>query len=652
MTGTDDELRRLIATIKSDRWLAHNFLFKKRRPVLSPEFHHDMVNLFAGPEQRVVMMSFRGSAKSTNGEEEIVLGSELMEFRNCLIIGSSFERSCDRLRAIKNEIANNEQLEKTFGLQQGDTWAESKIVMKNGTVCQAYGRDQSLRGVKHLDVRPDFCWVDDLEDEETARNPDSINRIMKWFTGVLMPALQPGARIRITGTPLHPKSVICQLAEDSEWISRMWPIKYLGDTGWASSWPGMFPLDEIDKIEKRHRRMGQMTTFNQEYMCKSEDEDQKPFKPNMVKVEAIARRWQGVYGMYDPARTTNTATSAQTGRAIWSWVGTKLLVWEADGHFWKPDEIVNDVVETNRIFKPIRIGIERDGLEEFIEQPLRQAMLKTGEVIPFEGIKAPQGKIDFIKGLQPFFKADEIIMTKRLPELEAQMGSFPSGLMDILNSLAYAPRLRPGLPIYEDFTARNVFEDLLPWPARGYWLCLNALDGIASGILCQLEAGSLRVFNDWMLEGDTPKNLRNIMEAAALESDGKLKVLAAPKTLEPYSTTGMKMAALQKNIQLRTGSDPLRGREQIRTMLRSMRSSMPEVAVHPDASWTLRGLSGGYVIEDGLAQRGPYKIHLEALESFVGLLRAGFMQEEKDDRYYATASTGARYLSSMRPGRA
>jgi hypothetical protein len=35
-----------------------------------------------------------------------------------------------------------------------------------------------------------------------------------------------------------------------------------------------------------------------------------------------------VYVMYDPARTTDKKTSAQTGKAVWSWISGRLVVWE------------------------------------------------------------------------------------------------------------------------------------------------------------------------------------------------------------------------------------------------------------------------------------------------------------------------------------
>lgn len=646
------EQLRLVSELADDRWLSHQFLFKKRHPIDSPKFHEEMIDLFHGPERRVVMQTFRDGAKSTISEEEVILGALYKEFENCILIGSSFDRACDRLRAIKNEIANNEKIINVYGNQTGPVWAESKIVLRNGVVIQAFGRDQSLRGCKHLDVRPDFCVIDDLEDEETAKSLESISRTMKWMMGVLVPALQQKARIRMIGTPLHPKCVIVQLSADPEWVSRIWPIEYMDEEGRRATWPAKFPLETIDKIRARNMRVGTMSSFNQEYLCKAEDEEAKPFKPDMVRVEPTARSWHATWACYDPARTVKEK-SAQTGKAVWSWIGNRLVVWEASGHYWQPDAIIEDIMQTNRQYNPVGVGVEKEGLEQFIEQPLRQAMVKNQEIVPLVKITAPAGKNDFIKSLQPFFLAGEIVLAREMPDLVSQMMAFPSGLKDILNALAYALKMRPGIPVYEDFAAVHVSENIRPFTGRPYWLCLNAADGLVSGILCQMEGGRLRIFSDWVREGEMAESIKDIMTLSSIESEGRLRVMAAPKTLDPYSNTGMKMAAKHKNINVLRGMDPVIGREQVRGMLRTLRAGLPEIAVSADARWTLRAFSAGYALGlDGVALQGPYRLLMEGMESFAALMKAGFMTENDASRHYASTSDGRRYLTSRPMGHA
>jgi hypothetical protein len=50
------------------------------------------------------------------------------------------------------------------------------------------------------------------------------------------------------------------------------------------------------------------------------------------------------------------------------------------------------------------MGVEEDGLNEFLMQPIRQEQVRRGMMLPVEGVRAPIGKIDFIRALQPFFR--------------------------------------------------------------------------------------------------------------------------------------------------------------------------------------------------------------------------------------------------------
>ena len=195
-------------------------------------------------------------------------------------------------------------------------------------------------------------------------------------------------------------------------------------------------------------------------MCVAEDPKTKIFKSEMFKVQPRVRTWEPVFAMYDPARTTK-ATSATTGWAVFSWLSNRLVIWDVGAGLWKPDEIVSHVFAVAEQYNPVTIGVEEDGLNEFLMQPLRHEQLRRNFIIPVQPMRAPKGKIAFIEGLQPFFLAGEISFAKRCEELEQQLLGFPAGRIDAPNALAYALRMRPGLVVYEDFGSDNVATDLL-----------------------------------------------------------------------------------------------------------------------------------------------------------------------------------------------
>lgn len=662
--GTDAR-EDTILKLARDRHLAHRVLFGHRHPQDTPAFHREIIDRWQSPARRVINIIFRGGAKSTLTEEGVTIDACLRQFKNCVILGESEGRAVDRLRAIKHELNTNEFIEDLFGPlgeSTASTWTDARIVLANGVCIQAMGRGQSFRGIKHLDARPDMLLVDDLEDQEAVATPEAKEKWRKWFFAVVLPAMDPHARIRINGTPLDPEALLENLARDPTWLVLRVPIKVRGTDGeWVSSWPGRFPLANpvdprdpatIDGIEANMRLHGEATTFAQEYMCQAEDPSQKAFKAEQFKVEALPRTWQATYAMYDPARTVKQR-SATTGVAIWSWVSNRLVVWEAYGRRWMPDEIIGDMFRVDDVYHPTVIGVEEDGLNEFILQPMRQEQVKRGVALPIRALKAPKGKIDFIKGLQPFFNAREVIFAGEVADLREQLLAFPTGEIDVPNALAYALRLRPGSPLYEDFSHENIVAGLEA--RRGpCWLAVNSRNGCTTAVLLQISEGSLHVLRDWVREGEPGAVLTALVEDAGLYAGAReLRVVAGPAHFSDYDTVGLRAAAARVPVRITRGGAELTGREQIRTLLKRRTHDRPALQVAEVARWTLNAFASGYarsVTKAGVltefADEGAYKVLMEGLEATAALMRSGILEESDDKRHMAYTDDGRRYLSA------
>lgn len=645
----DHERIELLRSITSDRCLAHRILFKHRHPDKTPFFHEEIIQLWHSDEQRLIIEAFRGAAKSTIGEEGTVISALVGEIKNGLIVGSSFNRAVERLSAISHEIQNNPRILDIFGDQTDDKiWSEHRILLRNGTMLQAVGRGQSLRGIKYLEQRPDYVLCDDVEDEESSSTKDSNDKVLRWIMKVLIPACDiKKYRIRMVGTPLDPKAALVRLSQDPEWISKKYPIEYLDHDGLRkATWPERFSIEEIDKLKDRYARLGMIREFVQEYMCKAEDEQQKPFKPGMFRVEPQIRTWQATFAFFDPAKTIG-ARSAQTGEAVWSWVQHRLIVWRARGGFLKPDEIIEHIFQVNEEYQPVAIGVEQDGLEEFIMQPLRQEMLRRKISLPIRPMRAPKGKMDFIKGLQPFFNAGEIIWNEYYQDLADQLLAFPSGLVDVPNALAYALKMRPGLVVYEDFSMQNVREEVILYPGP-IVLCINATGGCTTAIAVQYSGGAARIVADWVREGDS---IKEIISEAALEF--KMITLCAPTWhWDKYKNVGLLMACRESGYQVNTGSLRLKGQSVIKELLRKLSHGSPSVQISSRARWTLNGFAAGYAREIDKDSRvsdipidNVYSTLIEALECYLGGMYDGNVATKGNiahDRH------GNPYLSALR----
>ena len=226
-----DPREDVILRLGRNKRLAHAALFGHRHPNVTPDLHYEIIDLWHSPAPKVEVMAFRGAGKSTLSEEAAIVAACLRQFRNAIVLGSSYERACERLESIKHEFETNPFIEELFGDLVGSTWNVGKIVLANGTVLQAFGRGMSLRGAKHLDQRPDLVLADDLEEQEDVETPEARYKTLKWFMQVVMPALAPDARVRVLATPLDKEALAMQLAKDPDWQTMIFPIEHLDEGG-------------------------------------------------------------------------------------------------------------------------------------------------------------------------------------------------------------------------------------------------------------------------------------------------------------------------------------------------------------------------------------------------------------------------------------
>jgi hypothetical protein len=646
----------LFKRLHADRVLAHEVLFRHRRTNRTQPFHQAMIrDWHARHIPRLMEMAFRGSAKSTIAEEAVLIRAGFREFKNGLIVGETYDRACERLHAIRREVESNEALTEVFGDLRGSTWSDGELVLSNGLL--AMGRGQALRGVKFEDSRPDAVFCDDIENNESVSDMARMKKVRVWFFTELLPACDPEAFVRVAATPLDPDALAVRLLSATGWHSKVYPIEYLDTAGErVASWPDRFPLDWIDGEREKFAEQGLIDHFEREYLCQIIRKSEHTFSDSPMPVAPQVRTWQAVYAMFDPARTVNKG-SATTGFAMWSWTGAdKLVIWDAWGKKLMPDEIVSAIFEVglNHDLPPVWIGVEEDGLNEFLLQPIRSEQARRGQSVPFRAVRAPKGKQDFIRGLQPYFRAGRVTLARELPDLVAQLRRFPSGPIDVPNALAYALRLRPGAPIQEHFSHRHVFEDLTPLKSQPVFLAANATRNLTTAALIQFSEQTIYVLADWVREGAASDNIGQIAAEAQILAGRKVTLAAAPVHFDQYTNVGLTQAAARVPITTQRAGTPAQGGPVLAFQFQREVRGFPAVRISSNARWTLNGLSGGYCrgLKNGVltpnAEEGPYKVLLEAVESFAALTDAGSFFEGDEDLHYATSANGHRFLSARR----
>jgi hypothetical protein len=693
-----EELEGILRHLREDRWFAHRYLFLHRHPEASPPAHKALVEALNRPAPRLSVEGFRGVAKTTYTEETALIKAALREFHNLVIIGPSFARACDRVDAIANEIDVNPNFgaEGPFGelRQKGAKWEAGKIVLAPGNICiQALGRDQAITGLKFLQWRPDAFIIDDIEDPEETRTDAEREATWRWLKQTFQPGLDDPLLTwgRFLGTRRGKNSLPERLEADGMPTIKL-PIESIGENGERiATWPAKFPLEKIDALKEEYR--GDMNLYAQEFMCEAASAGERRFDRSMFRYEDRRRSWEGVYAFVDPRRASGKQ-AASLGWAVWSWVSRRLVVWAAGSEFIAPDETVALIFDIAERFDPVWIMAELDGLEQWLMQPIRQEQTRRGYTIPVKGVHAISGtrgggQTAFIEGLQPLFKAGEVIFAQKMKALEDQLLSFPHGIRDTANALAYSQTTQPGKPVYDGFDPEShVVESAALASGQFTFLAANATGAMTAAVLAQAFEGTLRILADWVFEGGPAERAADIAQAAAQVVDTSRTVIVPvarpwddmlklplpdreisrpnrPTWVVPdhhsdrMMNVGLMQAVRAVPAGVRVGGGKVAGQMYLRELLVKTVRGMPAVQISPRASWTLRALAGGYampVVRGRLQENpeeGPYRLLMEGLEAFCGLTATGVADTAEDDgQYYRIDErTGRRYASAM-PSRA
>lgn len=644
----------------ADRALAHQTLFEgprhkhKRAP-----FHRELIVDFHSSIRFLCWIVFRGGAKSTIAEEGLTILGGLREFHHGFIVGASLEKAMERLHAVRRIIEKNERFKYVFGDIRGRPWADDHLETTTGITLIAMGRGQAIRGTKNEDFRPDLLIVDDIEDRQSVSTPEGRKKVSDWFFDELLPSGDSDMRVRMLANDMHPECIANELERPgSDFVVKRYPWEYReAETGERkAAWPDRFPLDEIDRVQRRYFSQGKADEYNANYLCRSRAPEDKPFRRDMFRyagrdgVAPIARTWQPVYCMMDPARSVRT-TAATTGFAAWSRIGGKLIIWDAWAQRMLPSDMIDFLFKFNAEYRPVKIGFEKTGLNEWAMQPIRLEQAKRRIMLPIDAIEAPKGKIDFIRGLQWGFIAGETVFAKEgMHDLENQLLGFPSGYIDAPNALAYAQLIGAGSPVYEDFMLDHVKSDLIVGDGA-CWLALNAHAPYTSGVLVQAIEGGLKIIADWVREGEPQDLIGDIVREANLECTRPPRLCAGPQHWDKYRNFGLVQACTRLPAEIRKAGLPGAGRHEFGVLLRKVSRGVPAVAVSGQARWTVNALAGGYChdIRNGQvmvdAEAGPYQVLCEGLESFLAMMHS--VTTDQPGLVNATAGDGRKFFSAL-----
>lgn len=235
----------------------------------------------------LVALAFRGSGKSTILTLSLPIWAIIGELqKKCiLIIGQTQAQAQQYLTNIKDELINNPLLVSDLGPfeEQNEQWNSGAIVIKQyGAKIIALSREQSIRGLRHLQNRPDLIICDDVEDIESTKTLESRDANFDWFTGEVIPCGNENTQIVYVGNLVNEDCIIERLRKSIEG-GRMdgvfIRVPIVEDD--KPTWPERFP--DMAAVEALRRLVGSDKSWHREFMLKIVDVDDRLLRREQIQ---------------------------------------------------------------------------------------------------------------------------------------------------------------------------------------------------------------------------------------------------------------------------------------------------------------------------------------------------------------------------------
>ena len=286
----DQQIRQHVARESLEHFLP--IYFPQYMEYESAPFHKEIFDVLENDAIKLaVICAFRGSAKSTIITTAYVLWAILgvQQKKFIVICGQTDAKARQYLMNIKDQLLNNTLLRMDLGPFEEERNslgnATALIIKRLGVKIMITSVEQSIRGMRHNEHRPDLIIIDDIEDMNSVKTREGRDKAFNWLTGELIPAGNTRTRIITVGNLLHEDSVLKRLQrkiENNEMrhmrgVYREYPII---DADGNPLWPGKYPTQE--SIEAEREKTMSETAWYREYLLKIISTEEQIVRPEWI----------------------------------------------------------------------------------------------------------------------------------------------------------------------------------------------------------------------------------------------------------------------------------------------------------------------------------------------------------------------------------
>lgn len=235
-------------------------------------FHNDFFSLAEDEQKKlVVILAFRGSGKSTYFTTcyPIWAITGKLKKKSVVIFTQTQQQAKRILENIKKELESNELLKADIGPFEDpkDEWSAMSIVLKNFKArITVASTEQSIRGIRFSQYRPDLIILDDIQDITSVKTKELRDKLASWFDSEVIPLGTLDVKIILVGTRLHEDDLCSRIINlikqrKKKGIYRIYPI---ATASGRPNWPGKYPNKKA--VEEEHRRIMDEAIWQKEYM--------------------------------------------------------------------------------------------------------------------------------------------------------------------------------------------------------------------------------------------------------------------------------------------------------------------------------------------------------------------------------------------------
>ncbi len=276
------------AITRQSHFLFFHFYFAHYVKYATAPFHRELFHLTERQDiKNLFVVAFRGSAKSTIFTMSYplwaILGEQQKKF--VLILCQTQAQAKQHMMNVRRELESNALLKNDLGpfQEEHNEWGASSLVFSQlGARVTAVSSEQSIRGLRHNQYRPDLIIGDDLEDIASTKTREGRNKTYQWLTGEVVPAGDRSTRLVIIGNLLHEDSLLMRLKDDItdnriDGVFKAYPLLVGTDIAWLGKYPTM------DDIEEERRKAANEFAWQREYLLNIVPDEDQAIDPSWIQ---------------------------------------------------------------------------------------------------------------------------------------------------------------------------------------------------------------------------------------------------------------------------------------------------------------------------------------------------------------------------------